>query len=162
MDLEPLTTLAEVAIAFAGFASIVIVFGNRGRRGIPLVFRVATRGMLLCSLTVVFAAFLPFVLAKVQLTTLNLWQASHGCFLAILIILVMAAGKDGAKVKGAVALRIRVLGGIPLVLAIGFVCAGLFGWYPAAAYILALLTLMLLSAIHFVNIVMMYITPREE
>lgn len=140
MNLEPLTTIGEVAIAIAGFAGIVIVFGDRGRRGVPLVLRISTRGMLLCSLAVVFAAFIPFVFANLKLSETSVWFWSCGVLATFLLVLISAAARDGARVKEAVRLLYRVIGAIPLFLALIFALAGLlptFSWAAGSLYVLA-------------------------
>ena len=163
MNFEPLTTIAEVAVAFAGFASVVVVFGDRGRRGLPLVYRIATRGMLLCSLTVVFAAFVPFLIAKFNQDTSQIWGWSCITFAGICLVLLAAAIGDGRKVRKAVPLVYQVFGGIPIFLSTAMVLAGsFFSSFGETLYLLALLSLLLASAFQFANIVMMYITPWED
>lgn len=161
MESEPLTTIAEVAVAFAGFASVVVVFGDRSRRGIPLVYRISTRGMLLCSLTVVFAAFIPFLVTKFGPQGTALWAWSCRVFTVICLVLLAAAIRDGSRVGNSAPLVYRVLGGSPILLATAMVFAGSVGAGSETLFLLALLSLLFASAFQFVNIVMMYITPRD-
>ena len=140
MTLEPLATVAEVAVAFAGFASIIVVFGQRERRGIPLVFRIATRGMLLCSLTVVFAAFIPYLIARLDLPGPATWRWSCLVLLMITLALLWAAARDGRKVRDVVAPKFRWLGGLPLLVAVACSSVGSLGAFSDVVFFAALLS----------------------
>lgn len=57
-------TIAEVAVAFAGFASLVGVLGHRTSADDPRVIGLRMRAMLLSSLTVVAFSIFPIVLGR--------------------------------------------------------------------------------------------------
>ena len=57
-----LQTIAEIAAAFAGFASVVVIFRRRGNVHTDEATRVTFQSMLLGSLFVVFFSLLPLIL----------------------------------------------------------------------------------------------------
>ena len=89
-------------------------------------------------------------------------EMSCGLLAVFVAVLTVAAWRDGRRVKEIVPLVFRTIGGMPLFLAFALASAGARGWSAAALYLLALLSLLFISAYHFVNIVMMYISPRDE
>jgi len=62
-EADVLLTIAEVAVAFAGFASLVGILGQRSSADDPRVIAVRMRGMLLSSLMVVGFSIFPILLA---------------------------------------------------------------------------------------------------
>ena len=77
---ETLTSVAEFAIALAGFSGIVVALGKKPGRWAP-----ADRYRLLNVLTFAFGAgfmaYLPMGLAHAGLSDSELWRASSGAFL---------------------------------------------------------------------------------
>lgn len=81
---EVLLTIAEVAVAFAGFASLVGMLGRRSALDDPRVLGVRMRAMLLTSLLVVAFTILPLVFDAYGLGEGTVWRASS-------LLLVVAA-----------------------------------------------------------------------
>jgi hypothetical protein len=79
-------TIAEVAVAFAGFASLVGILGHRISADDPLVLGVRMRAMLLSSLTVVAFSIFPVILDRYGVSSDVVWTASS------LVLFVVAAG----------------------------------------------------------------------
>lgn len=80
---DVLLTIAEVAVAFAGFASIVVLFQHRDPAKWPQAVVVRLRTMIEGSLAALFSALFPFVLHHLGLPAKPLWALSS---------LVLAAG----------------------------------------------------------------------
>lgn len=79
---EVLLTIAEVAVAFAGFASLVGILGQGTSADDPRVIGVRMRGMLLSSLMVVGFSIFPILLARYGLSVDVIWTASSLVLLA--------------------------------------------------------------------------------
>ena len=75
-DSDILLTIAEVAVAFAGFSSLVGILGQRSSLDDPRVLGVRMRAMLLSSLLVVAFSILPVVMARYGTTPELLWSSS--------------------------------------------------------------------------------------
>ena len=73
---DVLLTIAEVAVAFAGFASVVVLFQHRDLNRWPAAVVVRLRTMIEGSLTALFSALLPFVLHHLGLAGDGLWAIS--------------------------------------------------------------------------------------
>ncbi len=73
---EVLLTIAEVAVAFAGFASLVGILGQGTSADDPRVIGVRMRGMLLSSLIVVAFSIFPILLARYGASLDVIWTAS--------------------------------------------------------------------------------------
>lgn len=97
-----LLTIAEVAVAFAGFASLVGVLGQRSSADDPRVMGVRMRAMLLSSLMVVGFSILPILLAAYGASPDLIWSASN------LVLLAVTAGYYWWFVRA-----LQSLGGIP-------------------------------------------------
>ena len=81
VESEILLTIAEVAVAFAGFASLVGVLGQRSSRADPRVLGTRMRAMILFSLLAVAFSLVPFVLYRYELDESSVWRFSSGLFL---------------------------------------------------------------------------------
>ena len=87
---DVLLTIAEVAVAFAGFASIAVLFQHRDPRQWPPEVVVRLRTMIESSLATLFTALLPFALFHLGLADQALWAASS---LLLALILVGYGGR---------------------------------------------------------------------
>lgn len=164
-DLDALLTIAEVAVAFAGFASIVSVLGRRSDRDISRFNRAALRGMIFCSLAVVFCAFAPLVPLRFGLESLLAWRLSSLFLLAVSVALFLAGLQDGRRLRQAgVPLGMRLSAAIPLIAVAALAAAaaaGLGGKTPAL-YLLALLLLLAIAGLLFSGILLTFLTPRSS
>ncbi len=86
-DSDLLLTIAEVAVAFAGFASLVSILGHRSAQDDFYVSSVRMRAMVLYSLLVVAFALIPFVFNRYGLRDEALWRVSSALF-AIAVVAV--------------------------------------------------------------------------
>ena len=73
---DVLLTIAEVAVAFAGFSSLVGILGQRSSLDDPRVLGVRMRAMLLSSLVVVAFSILPVALGRYAATSELVWRSS--------------------------------------------------------------------------------------
>jgi hypothetical protein len=74
-DKDVFLTLGEIAVAFAGFASIVVLFRRRDRDAWEAADALRYRGMLANSLFACVFAFLPLILGRFELSDLALWSS---------------------------------------------------------------------------------------
>jgi hypothetical protein len=77
---DVLLTIAEVSVAFAGFASIVVLFQHRDPDNWPASVVIRLRTMIECSLVALFAAIFPFVLHHLGLVGEVLWGTASVVF----------------------------------------------------------------------------------
>ena len=87
---ELLQTLAEVSIAFAGFAGIAAIFGRRYIRDDPRVQQERLRGMIQSSLTGCFFSVFPFIPFEFGLSEVASWRLSSGFLAAVWVIIAFA------------------------------------------------------------------------
>jgi hypothetical protein len=83
-DSDLLLTIAEVAVTFAGFASLVGILGRRSSRDDPRVLGVRMRAMLLFSLLAVAFSLLPLILHRYEFAEASIWRASSTLFAVLL------------------------------------------------------------------------------
>ncbi len=93
---DVLLTVAEVAIAFAGFASLVGILGQRYSSDDPRVSGTRMRGMIVFSLIAVAFSLLPFVVRKYGFEEATVWKLSSGLF----FLAFLGAGVWVARVVG--------------------------------------------------------------
>ena len=84
-EVDILLTTAELAVAFAGFASLVTILGRRSSRVDPRIIAMRFRGMLTNSLLVVAFSMIPLVLLRYGLSETVVWRLSS-------ILLALAGG----------------------------------------------------------------------
>ena len=75
-EVDILLTTAEVAVAFAGFASLVTILGRRSSQANPRIVAMRFRGMLTNSLLVVAFSMIPLVLFRYGLPETVVWRVS--------------------------------------------------------------------------------------
>ena len=80
---DVLLTFAEVAVAFAGFASLVGVLGQRKSADDPRVIGLRMRGMLLSSLMVVAFSIFPILLTRYGASPDLTWRTSSLALFAV-------------------------------------------------------------------------------
>lgn len=79
-DPDLLLTISEVAAAFAGFASLVTILGQRAARDDVRVSSVRMRAMVLYSLLVVAFSLLPFFFNRYGMPEIIVWRMSSLLF----------------------------------------------------------------------------------
>ncbi len=84
-EVDILLTTAEVAVAFAGFASLVTILGRRSSQVDPRIIALRFRGMLTNSLLVVAFSMIPLVLFRYGLSESVVWRLSS-------VLLALAGG----------------------------------------------------------------------
>ena len=89
--LDLLQTLAEVAVALAGFSGVVTVFGRRHTGEWDPVDRLHLSFMLETSFAVLFLSILPFALLALDLSPRSTWATMSGVFAAFLVAVDAAA-----------------------------------------------------------------------
>lgn len=165
-DVDALMTIAEVAVAFAGFASIVSVLGRRDGRDISRFHASSLRGMIFCSLAVVFCAFAPLVPLRFGLSPAATWQTASIFFLLVAAALLIAGLRDAQRLREAGVSRVlRMSGGAPIVTAVALSAIGATGWLPDAApglYLVALLVLLAAAGYLFAGTMLTFLARRSE
>ncbi len=84
-EVDILLTTAELAVAFAGFASLVTILGRKYSRVDPRIVAMRFRGMLTNSLLVVPFSIIPLVLFRYGLSETVVWRLSS-------VLLALAGG----------------------------------------------------------------------
>jgi hypothetical protein len=168
LDSDVLLTMAEVAVAFAGFASLVSILGQQDSVDPPLVLAFRMRGMLLTSLLVVGFALLPIVLNEFGLGPRTEWTLASvsllGASLAYARWLLRAFADIGrARLRPTAFQRRVVIPTLLLTLAavVLLLTANLLLAHPAM-YLSALLLLLVQSGFAFSLIVFSFLPRHDE
>ena len=82
---EVLLTLAEVAVAFAGFSGVVAVFGRRDPTSWSFADRVRFSSLVASSLSLLLLCILPFTLLALQIPEESVWRGLSA-FVAVYFI----------------------------------------------------------------------------
>jgi hypothetical protein len=166
-DADFLFVTAEVAVAFAGFASIVGVLGRRTTRDHPLIDAFRLRGLLECSLVVVCFSLLPYALIRSFPTELAAWRLSSALFavaggLSFLSIFKRRKLVEGIPVSLGLRGTIFLLYLLPLPTLL-FISLGSAGEGGVGLYLLCLLSYLLAGGIGFFRVMVSFIAAvREE
>ena len=158
--------MAEVAVGFAGFASIVTVLGRR-RYPQSLQDSLRLRIMLVYSVMVVFLSILPEILNGYGFPTGTVWRASCAIFalLASGIFVGLIAG-PGPTVFRAIRYNRAYMAffftlQLAPALACGLVALGLGAHFAPATYMASLASLLLAAAVVFVRLVLSLLEQSE-
>lgn len=98
-ETEVLLTIAEISVAFAGFASLASIFGRRSSHKDAFVDAGRVMNMLTVSLTVTVLALFPLVLVLLGLPTRWVWGTAGGFGMFAIFALVPAVLRRTAVMK---------------------------------------------------------------
>lgn len=152
-----LETIAEVAVAFVGFAGLASIFGRRFSKDEPAVQEERLRGMIHCGLTAVAFAFVPFVIDGAGITGESTWRVSSALlgitFLAVTVAMLVRSRRAGVGLGPhpglavAVVLMATTLVGSQILNASGF-------FQPRAShiYVCGLLVVLAITAMFFTRL----------
>ncbi|MEJ2089824.1 MAG: hypothetical protein P8Y69_15380 [Gammaproteobacteria bacterium] len=159
-----------MAVAFAGFASLVGILGHLSSRDDPVVHAARMRGMILFSLAAVAFSLLPSILSRFGLPEPTVWRTASLVFLLCLTMVAVWLVRTLRKMRGLSQNRPQVRRFIAPALLGGFVTAfaalitDTLLLAPAAAaalYALALFALLLLASLAFALILFSFL-PRVD
>ncbi len=147
---EFLQTVAEIAAAFAGFASVVVIFRQNRSLSADYESKVTFQSMLQGALLVVFFALLPIVLGN--LLHSSTWAFSISAFLLMVYIL---AAFIWAMFQGGWSIGPGALPYLAATLLIaGTQAAGLLGLYPLPElYLTGIFVLLTISGYAFYSLI---------
>jgi hypothetical protein len=160
MPSEHLSTIAEVAIALAGFSALVAVLAGQPERGKARLDGLRLQIMLESSLLVVAFALFPIVPAKFGISPEATWRISAIVYLAVDIPLTILSAKRILPVRRlytahdradrATSVAVQALG-YGADLAMLTVVLGIVSQLSAAFYFLGLYMVLLLAGILFLR-----------
>ncbi len=168
-DGDLLLTIAEVAVAFAGFASLVSILGRRSSRDSPVVQAARLRVLIISSLLVVAFAFFPVVPHRLGASDPAVWRISSGVFATAGLAMVAVTFGNLERIRAAgrpppgFAWRGAVIGSV-LFTAWALLVSNAVGAFPASAaaiYILSLLLFLFLAGFMFANLLLSFLEPSE-
>jgi len=165
-DADFLFVVAEIAVAFAGFASIVAVLGQRSTHDHAAVEASRLRGLIEFSLVTVTFSLLPYVAARLSDNHLAAWRVSSGLFFVVgLLLLHGFYGRRRLLSNLGIPLRVRImvfgfyLAPLPLLL---LIAVGVAGNRSPGAYLLSLLCYLLGAAIAFFRVILSFVAALRE
>jgi len=159
LDRDLLLTSAEVAVTFAGFASLVAMFGSRASRDGLHIDANRLRTMVVCSLLVVALALFPFIPFRYGLPEAAVWRLSSGALLLAVIWLAMRVAHDYSAVRAAgirLGLFIRVLNAGLVLGPMALAVCNLLGGSESSApgnFLVGLLSLLALAGLQFARLI---------
>ena len=165
---DVLLTLVEVAVAFAGFSSIVVLFQRRDSEHWDFPTLYSYRAMLRNSLAAAFFSGLPFGLYYFELSAAVLWSICSG---VLACFLVFPLRQFSAFVRGAGLMKMRsprltvliVAGGHGAALLLQVANAVGIGFSrELAPYLVGVLWLTANSGLQFFNLVTLPLPDRPQ
>ena len=146
---ELLNTTAEIAAAFAGFASVVVIFRRRGDVRTDEQTKVTFQSMLLGSLFVIFFALLPLVLARLLDSSQDGFFYSAALLLAYIVgTFIWGLTRGGGSNLSAIPYFIAAL------TIAGTQIAGLFRVFPTEdLYLVGVFSLLTISGYAFYSLI---------
>ena len=167
LSADHLTTIAEVAIALAGFSALIVLLGGRSGSADPRADAVRLRYMLESSLLVVAFALFPFIPATLGVVPDLVWRISGGAFLIVDIAFWILAYKRNRDLRALLTPSERrftvfmyLLAGtadlLMLVVVLGIAGLAASGFYFAALYLE-----LVGSGVFFVTFAASMFAPRE-
>jgi hypothetical protein len=166
-SLDHLSTLAEVAIAIAGFSALVALLGTRVGRASPKLDAFRLQIMLEASLFVVALALLPLVVFELGAADKAGWRVSAALFLGADLLLTVFTLRRARRYRDllqgadrALGVLVRALGYVGDVLVL-IVVLGVVAEKSAGLYLAALYLNLLLAGILFVRFAASIFVPDE-
>ncbi len=166
MDSDSLTLMAELAIALAGFASLVAIIGQRRSRDSPAVEATRLRAMLESSLLTGAACVIPLVAAKSPMPLAVVWRGSSAALMVAMALLI--AHQLRLRRSGPRSYQTPRWWGVTAaclqssaMLVLGLNTVGLVPW-TEAAYLFAPAALLIYSGLLFLQIVVSFLSATPE
>lgn len=156
---EAVFTIAEIAVALAGFTGIVVVLGSRGDVWDDSeILRLHT--LLRASLSALFCSFVPLVVTEIGLEAVGVWELS-----ALIIGSVMAVNLVifGVRSRGTVlplSQRMYFVGGAVISLGLFSAAAGVLE-NGSLAVLVGLLWQLFIAAQNFVQLLVSGVVARD-
>lgn len=155
---DELTLIAELGAAFAGFLAIFLIFAKREGRFSP-VDSLAVRSMILTSFNTIFIALVPLALAALGFSEPVVWRASSGFGLLVFSLVAVNMGlahrrippSDRTDLNSALVIAAWLMASSAVALFLANVSA-VFGTPSAGIHISALVVLLAITALNFVDI----------
>jgi hypothetical protein len=164
---DVLGLLAEIAVAIAGFSSVVVVFGGRAEGRWSGADRTRLSVLIGGSLSVLFFALLPSVVRLLRGADNAAWGASSALFAVFIVAYTLWVGPQMRGLvgnqPGALNPNVARLGLLLMVVALVLQVLNLTGPFHAepGPYVAGLVLLLMLSAIQFVRLVFTRIEPSS-
>ena len=168
-ETDGLVAIAEISVAFAGFASIVSVLGRRETRAHPRVDAIRVRGMVFCSTVVALGALFPFAAIGYRLDPVEAWRVASIGLLVLSGINLLSFAVDsrrsfdlfprwqsilGTTLVGAIIITVPTLCIVNLAIS--------DPWVQSANYRLGLLMLLCVAAGCFVFTLISLLAPSVD
>jgi hypothetical protein len=158
--------IAEVAAAFAGFSSIVAVFGRSARGAWSPTARIRLRNLVEQSLLVVAFAFFPMAVVNLHFSPSTTWAISSAVLAFVLAFDLALWIKRAIELKKYGSLRVSML-----MMGVGSIGAGILlqvanlsGWIfnnEAGPYMSGLLLLLVLAGLQFALLIFTPLGPED-
>ncbi len=161
---EVLIVVAEISIALAGFAGVVVAFRQRGLEALPALEQLRLRYMLLVACETLLFALLPFVPHYLRLGASATWTLSSGALAFSLLSFNLATYLDTKPHRRQLSrawLYIYQTGGSLAAVALLLSCFGAFGEVLPGVYLGALGFLLFNATSLFVRLVLSTSSPRS-
>lgn len=151
-----LLTVAELAVAFGGFATLAGILGKPRSTDAAYMNAARLRGMLesaLLALTFALAPFVPFLFGLGQTTS---WRISAVAFFAASCLRLVSLFRRFANIRNAGAstgwLALVMAAQILSIFLLAIVSLGFSGEYAGAYYLVSLFIALLVSAVFFLRL----------
>ena len=164
-DADLLLTVAEIAVAFAGFSGLVTILGQRVGRVQPQLVEHTLRGMILTSLLAVSFALFPFLPYRLGASAGVAWRISAGAFaVAMAVYFFSTASRRRALAQSGVAGAVSagtLASGALWLLAILVLLSLATGIVGSGFSLLALFIVLYVSGSLFFTVFMSLLVSRE-
>ncbi len=163
---ELLLTVAELAVAFAGFASLASILRRRLAKDDPRVDAGRLLNMLLVSLSLTLLSLVPFVPMLLEWSTRQVWGASGAVGFAAMSVLSWSALRRAAEMRrypGFNPAANAINHALFIAAVIGFLLSAL-GFprvNPAASYFASIALLLCSCAILFFRVIASLVHPGD-
>ena len=158
---DVLATIAELAVAFAGFSGIVAALGRREQGVVFPEDRVRLAVLIGSSLSTTAFALLPFALWEVAGTPERVWAFSSAIYIPYGLTIMLVGERAARRARAedpevirrvsALPLRLSTYVGFPFV--IGLQIANLMSWWRFTPFLVALLWGLVGCAVGFAGLV---------
>jgi hypothetical protein len=167
VETDDLFTIAEIAVALAGFSAVIGVLGSRADRSDAQVDALRLQAMLESSLMVAFFALVPVLVTRFGVGTPSSWRISSVLFLLFAIPLEFLALSRTKNMRDMTLARFNINTvnwclslGADLIMLV--VLLGLVGSHAGAFYLLAILALLTMSGLLFIQFAASTFVPRDQ
>ncbi|MCK5443686.1 MAG: hypothetical protein KAJ23_17510 [Maribacter sp.] len=149
--ISTLNTIAQIAVALIGFSGIVVIFGDRHKRGWSETESLKFYALLATPLTALVCSFVPILLSTLLNENELIWRISNGTLGILHLLNLLYFIKKLKRVTLTLSQKILIPTGLIMITAHMATAANIIGWHEFV-FVLGLMQQLIVGVDNFIGL----------